>query len=784
MVCRRVGLALFASLAMGAETDFNQSIKPFLTKNCFACHNEKLRTADLNLTTLKSEASLAEDPETWEKVSHRLQDGTMPPKPLPRPPAGDVARVMEWIREGIERVEQSAKPDPGRVTARRLNRAEYNNTIRDLLGVDFRPADDFPQDDSGYGFDNIGDVLSLSPVLLEKYLKAAETAVAAALNGPEKLKPLLLRSQPPGHEFELLPKALKEYDETGLSLPSALHTNLRFPSTGEYVIRVAIEGRRPSGSEPVQIGIWIDGKHVHTLPLDGPKSPGGIDLFGAQAEFRMPVTAGDHWVAASVLKVYEGLPPSYGGPNPSKQPEVPTRGKVPANRVWVHFVEALGPYNQELGPSADVHKRLFVCGHNQGKHSASCDRTILRSFARRAFRRAVTTAELQPYLDLMASFRKNGAPFEEALGGALQAILVSPDFLFRIERNEPAQAGDTVRNLDQYSLASRLSYFLWSTMPDDELLKAAEQKSLREPAVLQAQIRRMLQHSKAKALVQNFAGQWLELRRLESLTPDRERFPQFDDYLRMSIRQETETFFANLIKDDLSILELIDAKYTFVNERLARFYGIPGVKGAEFRKADLTGTPRGGVLTHASVLMVSSYATRTSPVLRGKWILENILNAPVPPPPPDVPSLDEAKIGTTGSLRQQLEEYRSNPACASCHSKMDPLGLAFENFSAIGEWRTKDGNFPIDASGVLPDGRQFNGPDELRALLRKDSAAFTECVTEKLLTYALGRGLERYDKRTVRQIARNVARQGHTFSALVTEIASSLPFQKVRVEQP
>jgi hypothetical protein len=317
-------------------------------------------------------------------------------------------------------------------------------------------------------------------------------------------------------------------------------------------------------------------------------------------------------------------------------------------------------------------------------------------------------------------------------------------------------------------------------MPDEELLRCAGEKTLNDPSVLAVQVRRMLRDPKAKALVQNFAGQWLELRRLESLTPDRERFPQFDDYLRMSIRQETETFFEHLVKQDLSILELIDAKYTFVNEKLAAFYGIPGVKGSDFRKVDLSGTPRGGVLTHASVLMVSSYATRTSPVLRGKWILENILNAPVPPPPPDVPLLDEAKIGTSGTLRQQLEEHRSNPACASCHSKMDPLGLAFENFSAIGEWRSEDGKFPIDPSGVLPDGRSFSGPDELRAILRKDSGAFTECVTEKMLIYALGRGLERYDKRTVRQIARHVAAKDHRFSELVIAVANSLPFQMGR----
>jgi cytochrome c5 len=820
--------------AASTSTEFATSIQPFLQKNCYACHNDKVRTADLSLTALKSADTIHADPETWEKVSHRLIDGTMPPKGMPKPAEADKKMVIDWIRHEMEKAEQATAPDPGRVTARRLNRAEYNNTIRDLLGIDFKPADDFPQDDSGYGFDNIGDVLSLSPVLMEKYLKAADSAVRLALLGPEKRKPMLLRAQPPGRDFELLKTALTQYDEDGLSLPNALHANLRFPADGEYTFRVAIEGRRPAGSTPAQIGIWIDGKLVKTLELDGTHEGfGGIDLFGAQGEFKLRVTAGDHWVAGTVMKIYEGLPASYGGPNPSKaaMPPAPDplrfmknakeatpeqiaefkkrfaermeKNKVPANRVWVHYIEALGPYDQKIGPSPESLAKIYTCGHAQSaQHTAACTRTNLKNFARRAFRRPVNATELQPIINLAESARKNGATFEEALGVGLQAILVSPDFLFRIDRVEnpskglvskvadtkgktstaPGQslAQESTRLISQHSLASRLSYFLWSSTPDDELLKAADTGTLRNPKVLEAQVRRMLKDPKAKALVDNFAGQWLELRRLESLTPDRDKFPQFDDYLRMSMRQETEAFFNHLMQTDGSLLDLLDAKYTFANEKLATFYGIPGVKGPEFRMVKLDGTPRAGVLTQASVLLVSSYATRTSPVLRGKWILENILNAPVPPPPPNVPLLDEAKIGEAASLRVQLEEHRKNAVCASCHSKMDPLGLAFENFSAIGQYRDKDGKFPIDPSGVLPDGRQFSGPEELRTILRQDSTAFVECVTDKMLTYALGRGLERYDKRTVREIARNVAAGDHRFSRLVLEIVNSLPFQKTR----
>ena len=812
-------LALFAAPEASNDSDtFTKSVQPVLKKNCYACHNQSLKTADLNLV-FKTTPNVADDPEKWEKVSTRMMNGTMPPKGMPRPPQSDIETVTSWIREQVAHVEASAKPDPGRVTARRLNRAEYNNTIRDLVGVDFRPADDFPQDDSGYGFDNIGDVLSLSPVLMEKYLKSAEAIVRTALNGPDKLKPTVMRVQPPDRQFPLQPTAISEYDLTGLSMPNALHTTMRFPVTGEYILRAALEGRRPDGSEPVHIAIWVDGKQVQVMDVDAPSDGGSIDLFGAQREFRMKIPAGDHWVAASLVRLYEGLPPSYGGPNPSKRPIPPPRdpmkfvkippdatpeqiaelrkraeerralNKVPANRVWIHYVEALGPYNQATGPAPASIEKIFACGHLNGKHTPACDRKILSSFARRAFRRPVSEQELQPYLKLVAAARKQGSSYNEAIGVGLQAVLVSPDFLFRIETEEPVSAAAktpeiaNAHPISQYALANRLSYFLWSSMPDEELMRCADQHTLRKPEVLAAQVRRMLKDPKSHALVENFAGQWLELRRLESVAPDREKFPTFDNYLRMSMRQETEQYFENLIREDLSILDLLDGKYTFVNEKLADFYGIPGVKGTDFRRVDLSNTPRGGVLTQASVLTVSSYATRTSPVLRGKWILENMLNSPIPPPPPNVPALDEAKIGASGSMRTQMEAHRANPVCASCHSKMDPLGFAFENFDAIGHWRTQDGKFPIDSSGTLPDGRTFKGPEELKTLLKNDRAQFVECVTDKLLTYALGRGLERYDRPTVKQISAHIATQDYKFSNLVLEIVNSLPFQMRRGEQ-
>ncbi len=807
---------------------FEHTVQPFLAKNCYACHNAKMKTADVDFTRFKTDESTNEAPELWEKAAEKLKTGAMPPKGMPRPKQADIDVIAHWMDAEVIRADQATKPDPGRITAHRLNRAEYNNTIRDLLAVNFHPADDFPQDDSGYGFDNIGDVLSLSPVLMERYLNAADKVVHTALYGPEALKPTVVRHQPTTREFPKEKLAKTSYDLTGLSMPNALHVTHDFPVTADYTIRTAIEGRRPNGSEPVQVGVWLDGKQVQTLTIDGKSDGFGIDLFGAQSEFRLHVPAGEHWVAISVLRIYEGLPPSYGGLNPSKRPIPPPpdlskfmktppadatpeqivalrkkaeekreQAVVPANRVYIHYMEVVGPFHPVTGPSVASREKIFICGH-QHQHNASCSRLIVSNFAHRAFRRPVTQTELEPYLALYAQARKQGSTFDDSIGVAMQAILVSPDFLFRIERSEPPAAnpkpqflptsfghGTTATEpefepISQYALASRLSYFLWSSMPDAELMRCADQHTLRNPAVLKAQVERMLKDPKSKALVDNFAGQWLELRRLESVAPDHERFPQFDDYLRMSMRKETELFFQDMIQNNRSILDFLDSKTTFLNQKLAEFYGIPGVQGTEFRRVSLEGTNRSGVLTQASILTVSSYATRTSPVLRGKWILENLLNAPPPPPPPNVPRLDESKAGLAASIRQQMEEHRANPMCASCHTKMDPLGFAFENYSAIGQWRSKDGPFEIDATGKLPDGRSFQGAPGLETLFRQQPNAFAECVTDKLLTYALGRGLERYDRPTVKNIVKRISADDYRFSSLVMEIVNSLPFEMRR----
>jgi len=781
--------------AASAPEPFEKSVQPFLTQNCAGCHNEKSASGGLNLRNYLTPRSLDQNRDYWEKILGRVEAGEMPPKGMPRPDAVKLSEFTHWVHSEFDRQDAHAKPDPGRITARRLNRAEYNNTVRDLLGVNFQPADDFPQDDSGYGFDNIGDVLSLSPLLMEKYMAAAETVARDAIFGPQ-VKPSVTRFQPPNRrrleknsEKEILvaplkvpaPYTLQDYDETGLGQPSSIHVNHRFPAEGDYEFHVAVGHNRLPGWDPLQMAVWIDGKIAGQTEIS-PDERTDVVLTGdrqAIRDYRLHVPAGEHWVAVTFLKQFEGAPASYGAPNPNHrpQPAVISKPDTP-DGIKVDWMTIAGPYNMS-GPSEESLRKVFTCGHLDGRHNAGCDRKIVTDFARRAFRHPVTSEAADRYIQVIAKARSRGRSEQAAVALAIQAMLVSPDFLFRIERDQTAAA----HSVSQFELASRLSYFLWSSMPDEALFKSAEAGTLQQPNVLQAQVRRMLKNEKSRAFVENFADQWLEIRRLESVRPDRERFPDFDDYLRLSMRRETELFFNYIMREDRPILDFLNADYTFMNERLARHYKVSGVRGPEFRKVDLTGTNRRGVMTQASVLTVSSYGNRTSPVLRGKWVLEDILNTPPPPPPPDVPNLDTAAVGSTASLRQQLEDHRKNAVCASCHSKMDPLGFALENYDAVGQWRSSDGKIPIDASGTLPDGRSFRGAEELSAVLLEKPSQFTESLTEKLLIYALGRGLERYDRPAVKSIAAQVAAHSYRFSSLVLGIVNSVPFEQRRGEQ-
>ena len=799
---------------------FTKSVQPFFARNCYACHNSKLSTSGLNLEVYSSASSLSQDRSESEKILKKLRAGEMPPRTSPRPNEAELKLVTNWIE-----LELDGHKSDTRVMARRLNRVEYNNTVRDLLGVDVQPADDFPQDDSAYGFDNIARALSVSPLLMEKYVAAAERIARTAVFGPDLntattvfLPPLPRRMETTNRIKITFPPyySMNDYDVTGLSQPGSFHASHRFPADGEYLIRIAAAGFRPNGSDPGQVVFWLDGRLIRTFPVDVDVEQSGFERRPDHWDVRMKIPAGRHELMVAFPRQFDGLPAVIGGPNPSKTPYDPCkpglgggarcladllkalddpnnenanpttperiarrneaieRAKEAASRpptfdgMSVHEVDITGPYEPRKGPSPESLRKIYTCGHLDGHHQPGCERKIVSSLAYRAFRGPVSPEKIDRLLAISDGAQRRGGSFEEGITLAIATILVSPTFLFRIE-------SDGARG--QYVLASRLSYFLWSSMPDDELLAAAQQGILRKPAVFQTMVRRMLADSKSRALIENFAGQWLEIRRLESAQPDRERFPDFDEYLRDSMKKETELFFQYVVREDRSILDFIDGAYSFLNERLARHYGIRGITGTEFRKVDLTGTGRGGILTQASVLAVSSYGNRTSPVLRGKWILENILNAPPPPPPADVPSLDEDAVGSSASLRRQLEQHRKNAMCASCHARMDPLGFTLENYDAVGAWRTQDGKFAIDSSGSLPDGRTFQGAGGLKMVLTQDRNAFAECLTDKLLTYALGRGPERSDEPAVKQIVARLAATDYRFSSLLFGIVNSAPFQ-------
>ncbi len=821
-----LGLAATPAAGQGspADTTFIKSVRPFFAKNCYACHSSRLSSGGLNLESYGSAASFFEDPDEAQKVLKKLQAGEMPPKSLTRPNAQELNAVTSWIETDLDRQTQA---NPRRVMARRLNRVEYNNTVRDLLGVDVRPADDFPQDDSAYGFDNIAQALSVSPLLMEKYIATAERISRTAVFGPNLktlttvyLPPLPRRMETTNRTLVPFPAyySMAEYDRSGLSQPGSFHKTHIFPADGEYLIRIAGAGFRPIGSEPGQMTFWLDGKLVKTFQVDIDVEQSGFERRPDHWDVRMKIAAGPHELVAAFPNQFDGLPAVFRGPNPSQRPFDPCRlgpvggpqclaaalkalddpndgnanpttperiarrneaiqsakdaaARTPTfNGLSVHEVDITGPYEFKQGPTPESLRKIYTCGHLDGHHMPSCQRKVIANLAYRAFRGPVTPEKIDRLVGISDGAQKRGGSFEEGLSLAIATMLASPNFLFRMEDS----AGD------QYALASKLSYFLWSSMPDEELLGAADKGTLRNPEALNAQARRMLADAKASALAENFAGQWLEIRRLESAQPDRERFPDFDEYLRASMLKETELFFQYVMRENRSILDFIDGPYSFLNERLARHYGISGVRGSEFRKVDLSGTGRSGILTQASVLEVSSYGNRTSPVLRGKWILDNILNSPPPPPPANVPSLDEDAVGSSASLRQQLEQHRKNAVCASCHARMDPLGFGFENFDAVGAWRTLDGKFPIDASGVLPDGKTFRGADELKVILRQQKDIFAEGLTEKLLTYALGRGLDRSDQPAVKQIVTRMAADDYKFSSLLLGIVDSAPFQMRR----
>lgn len=733
-------------------------VLPFFQRHCSKCHGAEKANAELNFAAYGDWPAILRDRPHWEKVIEQLRQRTMPPPEEPAPDEKEIEFVASWLDDEFLKLDRQGFRDPGRVTIRRLNRAEYDNTIRDLMGIDFHAAADFPADDVGYGFDNIGDVLSMSPILLEKYLAAAETIVDKAIPPPGP-DPLVRAVEADSFEVNGGGKV-----DRGVILSSngAVAANFDLPTMGRYFARARAYGHQ-AGDEPARMTARVDGVEKQTFDVTA------VEGAARNYEFEFTAPAGHHRVSFEFINDYY-------------RPEAPDPKQRDRNLIIEHM-EVVGPRSTAVEMAETARRILFVTPED-GKHDGAA-REILGRFASKAFRRPAAAEEIERLVDLTTSVEADGGSFEDAIRLAVQAVLVSPHFLFRVEIDPEPNNPKASRDLTQFELASRLSYFLWSSMPDDELTRLAAEGRLSEPDRLEAQVRRMLTDPKSRAIVDNFATQWLQTRNLAIRTPDPSLFPTFDDDLRAAMRIESERFFEGVLREDRPLLDFLDSDYTYLNERLARHYGIEGVTGPEFRKVTLAGDRRGGVLTQASVLLITSNPTRTSPVKRGKWILEQILGTPPPPPPPGVEELkDDQAAMKGGSLRQRMEAHRANPNCATCHARMDPLGFGLENYDAIGAWRDLDGAFPIDASGVLPGGKTFSGPKPLKAILLARKADFTRSFAEKMLTYALGRGVERHDRLAVDSIADAAAADGYKMSRLIVEIVKSDPFRKRRGQAP
>ena len=739
-----------------SEKVFREQVQPLLQKYCLDCHSGPTAEAKLALDKFTSVAAIDKDRDAWAKVRKYLQNRIMPPTEADQPTAAELRTVLGWIDMHFYGVDCELRREPGKVTLRRLNRNEYNNTVRDLTGVDFRPADDFPADDVGYGFDNIGDVLSMPPILLEKYLAAADQIVDKAIyiHTPDKTPKQTFPASAVEHKGGNAGGPGWEFASNGEAF-----TEVELPARGQYVLRGRAVATQ-AGNELAKMAFKFDDRQVHVAEVAAER--GSPEIY----ETRLTANKGKHRFALAFI-------------NDFYDPENPDPKRRDRN-LAIEYLEVQGPLD---GPPPDPpasHKKILFCQPTHGQER-ECAEKILSRFASRAFRRPASADEVSRLVKFVDLARSNGESFERGIQLGVQAMLVSPYFLFRVEQDpQPGDGGaDGVHSINEYELATRLSYFLFSSMPDDELFHDAYKGRLRKN--LHAEVARMLKDPKSRAFVDNFVTQWLEIRKLKSLAPDPRRFPAFNDELREAMLEETTRFFAAIVEEDRSVLDLLDVDFTFLNERLAKHYGILDVTGPEFRRVKLSDPDRGGVLTQASVLTITSNPTRTSPVKRGKWIMEQLLDISPPPPPPNASDLnDDEKVVASGSLRQRMEQHRANPSCASCHVMMDPLGFGLENFDAIGAWRDRDGAFAIDASGTLPDGSSFKGPRELKSILKERKDEFVRCLAGKMLTYALGRGLEPYDRCAVDDIAARLAQHDYKFSALVYAIVESDPFQKRR----
>jgi hypothetical protein len=735
---------------------------------CTDCHNAEKKKGGIDFEKIGT-SDIAAQPQVWEKAVRRLRGRQMPPAGKERPDEGTYAAVLSRLESSLDEA-AAQHPNPGRTdTLRRLNRTEYQNAIRDLLALDIDTAVLLPKDDGGHGFDNVT-VGTLSATLLDRYISAAQKISRLAVGAPRR---------PGGDTIRIPADVTQEGHVEGLPIGTRGGALIpyTFPEDAEYEIQIRLARDRNEEVEGLheehELELLLDRAEVKSFKV-APRKDKNYELIDQHLKMRVPVTAGPHQLGVTFVKNPSSLLETRRQPysahfNMHRHPRI-----TPA----IYQVSINGPY-AEKGPGDTPSRRhIFVSTPTKPEEEEPCAKQILSTLMHRAYRRPVTEADFEKPMKFYREARQdNGGGFEAGIEAALSSILVSPQFLFRVELDPAGVAPGTAYRISDLELASRISFFLWSSIPDDELLEAAEQGELSKPDVLEKQVRRMLADPRSRSLASNFAGQWLYLRNLESFTPDLRLFPDFDDNLRQAFREETELFFESVLREDRSALNLLKADYTFLNERLARHYEIPNIYGSRFRRVSLdSNSKRGGLLRQGSVLAVTSYATRTSPVVRGKWVLENIVGAPPPPPLPDVPALKDNTISATLSVRERLAEHRANAVCASCHSLMDPIGFSLENFDAVGRWRTLEEGKPVDTSGGLPDGSKFAGVSGLEDALLKRPEVFVGTLTEKLLTFALGRGLEYYDGPAIRKIVRDSQAADYRFSSIIVGLTKSAPF--------
>jgi hypothetical protein len=719
---------------------------------CVTCHNQKLKTANLTFDTMDL-THVGKDAAVWERAVRKLRGGMMPPPGMPRPDLATVNSFVTFLEASLDQAALES-PNPGTVSLHRLNRAEYANAMKDVLGVDVDAAALLPRDDISDGFDNIANVLKVSPSFLDQYISAAREVSRMAIGHPPPTEPMkvVLHGEP------------ADPSNLPLGTQGGIAAEYRFPFDGDYEFTIA-------GPNPV---LTLDGIPVS---LNGfVKVKAGVHQLGLTApahSFAEPEGMLQSFVPGRAFPGY-GLPPGGPGPGGRRAPSGPA-------------ITIVGPFHPTgKAVEADNRARIFVCKPPSESEEDSCAARILAGVAHRAFRRPITQKDLVAPMAFFKEGRANSGTFEGGIQNGIIAIIASPKFLYRAEPPPPTLAPGSNYRVNDLELASRLSFFLWSTVPDDELLAVAEQGKLKDPKIFEQQVRRMLSSEKSRSLVTNFASEWLKLRDIDQIDPDPFIYPNFDPSLRTAFRRELELFVDSIQREDRSVLDLLTANYTFVNERLALHYGIPDVRGEEFRRVILPDSKRYGLLGKGAILMVTSYANRTSVVLRGNYILENITGTPPSPPPPNVPAFKENKEGEKPhTVRETMEMHRANPTCNACHGVIDPLGFALENFDTVGAWRNKDRftRTAIDASGKLMDGTVVTGPDDLRKALMSRPAEFVQTMTEKFLIYALGRGLEPYDMPTVRKIVRDAARDNYRFSSIVMGIVKSAPFQMERVPE-